>query len=104
MVFSSVTFLFFFLPLMLLLYLAVPLRNVVLLAGSLFFYAWGEGLYVGLLLASIAMNYAIGLRVAAARAAPHPKSRLWISLAIAANLTGLAIFKYAGLLARSANE
>ena len=65
MLFSSITFLFYFLPIILLLYHIVPTtyRNLVLLIGSLFFYAWGEPKYILLLLFSILINYLIGLRI-----------------------------------------
>src|SRR4051794_32998522 len=64
-VFSSVTFLFFFLPPVLLAYHAAPRawRNGLLVAASLLFYAWGAGPFVVMLLASMAANYAIGLRI-----------------------------------------
>mgnify|MGYP000747809004 CR=1 FL=1 len=63
MVFSSLLFLFRFLPAVLILYYIAPrkLRNVILLLFSLFFYAWGEPVYIVLLLVSIAANYGIGL-------------------------------------------
>ena len=58
MVFSSPTFLFLFLPLVLGLHCVLPARarNPLLLAASLFFYAWGELGYVAVMLGSIAMN------------------------------------------------
>ena len=58
MVFSSATFLFFFLPCVLGLYYLSPmrLRNALLLLASLVFYAWGEPVYVFLMLGSIAVN------------------------------------------------
>ena len=64
MVFSSSTFLFAFMPLFFAVYFVVPWRkprNVWLLAASLFFYAWGEPVYVLLMLASILANWAFGL-------------------------------------------
>ncbi len=61
MVFSSITFLFFFLPAVLVLYaLAGRWRNLLLLLVSLFFYAWGEGIYLVVMLASITLNYSCG--------------------------------------------
>lgn len=61
MLFSSITFIYFFLPLTIFLYYIVPQRakNVVLLASSLIFYAWGEPLYVFLMLAEILAAYAL---------------------------------------------
>ena len=73
MVFASTVFLFLFLPLSLLLYYN-PLcrsrgyRNAVLLAVSLVFYAWGEPVFVGLMLLSILWNYVCGLRRARGKA------------------------------------
>ena len=65
MVFSSVTFLFFFLPAILIVYHLSPgsLRNTVLLLASLVFYAWGAGWIVVVLVASIAVNGVLGLGV-----------------------------------------
>ena len=62
MVFSSVVFLFRFLPLFFILYYLVPGRgkNLVLFLGSLFFYAWGEPVYVLLMLFSTVADYAHG--------------------------------------------
>ena len=63
MVFSSLIFLFRFLPAVLLLYFISPrrLRNLVLLIVSLFFYAWGEPVYIILMLVSIMTSYLGGL-------------------------------------------
>lgn len=63
MVFSSLLFLFYFLPAVLAVYFIVPRRakNVVLLLFSLFFYAWGEPVYIFLMLFSICMDYLLGL-------------------------------------------
>ena len=65
MVFSSLLFLFRFLPLVLILYYAVPrrLRNLVLLLVSLVFYAWGEPVYVILMIVSILISWTGGLMV-----------------------------------------
>ena len=64
MLFSSITFLVFFFPTVLLLYYMLPnliYRNAVLFFASLLFYAWGEPVYVFLMLASIIFNYNVGL-------------------------------------------
>lgn len=66
MLFSSITFLGFFLPAVLLLYVLLPslrYKNTVLFLSSLLFYAWGEPVYVFLMLASIIFNYNMGLRL-----------------------------------------
>lgn len=63
MLFSSITFLFAFLALVLILYFIVPrkMKNLVLLVFSLVFYAWGEAVYIILMLASIAVAYVTGI-------------------------------------------
>ena len=62
MVFSSITFLYYFLPIVLLIYFIVPnkFRNLVLLISSLFFYFYGEPRYILVLLFSIVFNYYMG--------------------------------------------
>jgi alginate O-acetyltransferase complex protein AlgI len=91
MLFNSVTFLYFYLPLFLFAYFCLPYRNLVLLMASLFFYAWGELGYVALLLFSITINYGFGLLVADSREAV---SRGALALGIGANLLLLANYKY----------
>lgn len=61
MLFSSITFLYFFLPVTIFLYFASPQkgRNLVLLVMSLLFYAWGEPVYVLLMAAQIAVSYVL---------------------------------------------
>ena len=63
MVFSSIPFLYYFLPIVLLAYFLIPVkgRNAVLLLASLIFYAWGEPVYVFLMLVSVAVGYLAGL-------------------------------------------
>ena len=96
MVFSSLTFLFIFLPVTLLGYRLLPkkLRIGFLLLASLLFYAWGEPLYVFLMIGSILVNWGIGFKVTGD--APHRKA--WLVLSVALNLLLLLIFKYTGLL------
>ena len=69
MVFSSLVFLFTFLPITLLLYYLVPRKgkNLVLLLCSLVFYAWGEPVYIFLMIISILFNYFSGLDIARKR-------------------------------------
>jgi alginate O-acetyltransferase complex protein AlgI len=94
-VFSSVTFLFYFLPLFLLAYHLLPWRNAVLLAASLLFYAWGDLRQVPLLLASIGISYTAGLFAAR----PGRAGRTAVVLGVIGNLALLAWYKYAGFLA-----
>ena len=91
MLFNSVTFLYFYLPLFLVVYFCLPYRNLTLLSASLFFYAWGELGYVALLLFSIAVNYVCGLLIANPRPAV---SRSALGLGIVANLLLLGNYKY----------
>ena len=99
MVFSSITFLFYFLPVALGLYFLAPgkIKNLVLLIASLFFYAWGEPAYVVLMVVSILMNYGAGRLIAARR------NRVSLSLGIIANLLILGFFKYADFVIGTLN-
>lgn len=100
MVFSSITFLFYFLPAFLLLYYVLPWKNAVLLVGSLVFYAWGEPRFVPLLVCSALLNYGMG--VAITRAVAKKKLLLWIG--VAANLAMLVYYKYMMFLAGILND
>jgi len=101
MLFSSIIFLFGFLPLTLVLYALCParLKNSLLLAMSLIFYAWGEVRFVLLMLSMVGVNYAGGMLVAKA----GQSARLILALAIAANLGVLAYFKYANFFIENIN-
>ena len=103
MVFSSLHFLFLFFPAVMLLHLVVPkgLKNPVLLAASVYFYAWGEPVYVGLMLLSIAYNYVAGLQLGV-RTRPSAR-RATLVAALAVNLGVLGFFKYAGFLVDTLN-
>ncbi len=103
MVFSSITFLFYFLPLFLALYFAaptIPSKNIVALGSSLLFYAWGEPRAIVLLLASIAFNMIAALVIDAREARPRA---IALAIAVAVNIAVLAVFKYAGFLAGNLN-
>lgn len=105
MLFSSTTFLFAFLPVVLILYfLAHPaLKNVILLSASLFFYAWGEPKYTVIMLLSIVMNYVFALVVDAKR--KNITVVKWImGIMVAANLSLLGIFKYSNFLVENINS
>lgn len=96
MVFSSLTFLFFFLPAVLVSYLAFPrYRNLILLLFSLIFYAWGEVIYVFLMLFSIVMNYYCGLLLS--RNEDRRQRNLILALGIVSNLALIFFFKYFSL-------
>lgn len=97
MVFSSLIFLFLFLPIVLICYYLSGNRfkNYILLMASLFFYAWGEPKYIYLMIFSILVNYFFGLKVDV-----NSKSsrKLWLFGSIIFNLSLLIIFKYADFL------
>ena len=99
-VFSSSVFLFMFLPLALLLHMALPsiaAKNVVLLACSLLFYAWGEPVYVWLMVASITANWAFGVALGRSEA-PKTRKALLVG-AVVFNCLVLGFFKYEGFVA-----
>ena len=96
MVFSSGVFLFLFLPGLLCMYYAVKsrtLRNYILLITSLLFYAWGEPVFVFIMLASIFLNWHIALFMPSS---PHRKFLLTIAIGLDVMLLG--VFKYAGFI------
>ena len=92
MLFSSVEFIFFFLPISLFLYFLAPkrLKNFVLFAVSLVFYAWGEPIYLLLMLFTTAVCFFLGLCIERHR----QKSRIFLGIAIGFSLSLLVIFKY----------
>jgi len=95
MVFSSPLFLFLFLPVALALYFGVPraARNTVLLLASLLFYAWGEPRFVLILLASVSLNYALGLLIERYHEGFAGKAVLFGAVSI--NIGLLLFYKYA---------
>ena len=96
MVFSSLTFLYFFLPAAFSAYYLSPnikCKNITLLICSLFFYAWGEKIYVFLMIFSILANFYFGLLIEKSK---NPK--LLLALAIILNLALLGYYKYANFL------
>jgi alginate O-acetyltransferase complex protein AlgI len=98
MVFSSITFLFYFLPIFLVLYFITPTiqgKNVITLAFSLIFYAWGEPQFIAVLLFSIAFNFLAALAIDD-REGPARKAAL--AVAVTGNLLVLATFKYANFV------
>ena len=103
MLFSSVPFLFYFLPAALLIYFAAPrqLKNAVLLLASLFFYAWGEPKYMLLMLVSIVQGYGFGLLIEKHRG--QKASKVFLMLSILVSLGLLGYFKYADFFLSSVN-
>ena len=104
MVFSSVLFLFRFLPIFMMLYFLAPgrVKNLVLLIGSLIFYAWGEPVYVVLMLFSTVSDYIHGILIGPRRGTKAGKALLVSSVVI--NLLMLGFFKYADFLIQTINS
>ena len=100
MVFSSLFFLYIFLPYCLLLYFLQPRlggKNAVLIGASLIFYAWGEPVYVLLMLAVAGLNWGFGLLL-------EKRREKWLlAVCVALNLASLIVFKYAGFLVENIN-
>ena len=103
MLFSSVPFLYYFLPLVLAVYFLTParFRNAVLLLASLIFYAWGEPKYVLLMLASILSGYGFGLLQEQYRG--QKGAKLVCGLSVAVSLSFLLYFKYADFFLENFN-
>jgi len=107
MVFSSVAFIFFFLPAVLGLYYLSPrrFRNLVLVLASLLFYIWGAGTIVFALLGSIAVNYLVGLRIERAIDEGERRSaQRWLALGVVVNVALLGWFKYVNFGVATAQE
>lgn len=107
MVFSSLIFLCIFLPVMIIGYYVLPkkCRNIYLLLGSLFFYAWGEPKYIYLMLASIVGNYAFGMLIHyAAFKEKIPLKKIALAVTILFNIGLLIYFKYFVLLMTTAHD
>ena len=102
MVFSSLTFLFLYLPLTLLVYFLSPLRwrNFILLAVSLLFYGWGEPVYIVIMFLSIAIDYTHGLLVEKYRDNDR-KARWFVAQSVIFNLLLLGFFKYGTFFAEN---
>ena len=106
MSFSTLFFLFVFLPVRLILYYVFPkkLRNIPLVVLSLVFYAWGNPVYLILLLLSMAFNYVSGLQIAGYKEAGRTAfARAAMIIAVAANLLLLGYFKYFAFLLETLN-
>ena len=99
MVFSSLVFLYFFLPLNLILYYVsgnLVYRNILLTLFSFFFYAWGEPVWIVLLLFSALFDYGNGILIE--RLNNRAKAKLVVAFSIIVNLGLLVAFKYSGFL------
>ena len=104
MIFSSITFLYYFLPAVLVVYFISPkqLKNTVLLISSLIFYGWGEPKYVFLMIATVMLGYVFGLLI------EHFKgkalSKLFLAVSVVLSLAALAYFKYADFFIANFNS
>ncbi len=104
MVFSSITFLFYFLPLVLLSYYIVPykFKNIVLLFFSLIFYAWGEPVYIFIMIFSCIVDYTHALIIDKYR--NTYKAKLALISSIVVNLSLLGFFKYSNFFISIVND
>ena len=95
MLFSSIPFLYYFLPAVLILYFIAPkkLKNTVILLSSLFFYAWGEPKYVILMVISITIGYVLGLLIEKFKG--KTASKIFLTISVLFSIGALGYFKYA---------
>ena len=106
MVFSSLLFLFRFLPIILLIYFIVPrrFRNFILFVGSLIFYAWGEPVYVVLMLFSTAVDFTHGMLVDRFKREGKDKAaKAAVASSMVINLALLGFFKYSDFVIGNVN-
>jgi alginate O-acetyltransferase complex protein AlgI len=107
MVFSSSIFLFFFLPIALLLYYVSPkhIKNTTLLSLSILFYAWGEVFYLGVMILSIISNYFFGILIHNSQKETHCKnlSKIYLAVGVGVNIALLVSFKYANFITENIN-
>ena len=105
MLFSSIPFLYYFFPAVLMVYFAVPrpAKNAVLLLASLFFYGWGEPVYLLLMIATIALFYICGLLIGK-HEGNRRAQKLWLMVSVVISLVLLGIFKYADFFIDSFNS
>ncbi len=104
MVFADLFFLYVFLPLCLIFYFAakqLKTKNAVLIVFSLLFYAWGEPVWILLLLFSSVFNWFIGLQIQKAR--KKDGGKLAVGLGVAGNILMLLVFKYSGFFVENLN-
>ena len=99
MVFSSLDFLFFFLPIVMIVYFFsnTKVRNVILLVSGLFFYAWGEPFYIIIMLISTLIDYTAG-RLMAKYDDNDKKRRIFLIVSVCMNVGLLSIFKYSDFI------
>lgn len=103
MLFSSIPFLYYFLPAVLITYFAVPKnwKNTVLLLFSLVFYGWGEPKLLALMVFTITMFFCCGLLIE--KAATQRWKKIWLIVSVVISLALLGLFKYADFFISSVN-
>ncbi|NLC40135.1 MAG: MBOAT family protein, partial [Clostridiaceae bacterium] len=103
MLFSSITFLYYFLPSLLIVYFLTPKKgkNLVLMIASFTFYGWGEPVYLLFMLLSVAVHYVLALLIE--RHQGRKLARLWLVLAVTFSLALLGYFKYADFFIQNFN-
>ena len=104
MLFSSIPFLYYFLPSVLILYFLAPkkFKNTVLLLSSLVFYGWGEPKYLILMVASIVIGYFSGLLIEAIN--KKEKKKIVLTINVLINIGFLGFFKYSGFFIENFNN
>ena len=105
MVFSSIVFLYIFLPIMLLIYFIVPnkFKNAVMIVASLIFFAWGEIRYIFIMLLLAVMDYICGKKINK-YGEDKKKKRIYLFIDIGVNLLILFFFKYADFIITNINN
>ena len=104
MVFADLFFIYLFLPLCLLSYMlarSLPAKNAVLVIFSLIFYAWGEPLWIALLLFSSFFNWLVGMFIQQGRG--RPAAKIAVTIGIVVDIALLVVFKYSGFLVENLN-
>ena len=103
MVFSSIPFLYYFLPAVLMVYFLVPksAKNAVLLVSSLFFYGWGEPKLLALMVFTIVLFFGCGIAIG--RAGEQRTKKLWLTVSVVISIGLLGLFKYADFFVDSIN-
>ena len=104
MVFSSLTFMFLFLPIVLIIYYILPkqLKNLLILAANLFFYAWGEPIYVLIMILSTLIDYLAGLFIHKFEG-KRSLQRVALLISLVMNISLLGVFKYSGFIIDNIN-
>ncbi len=103
MVFSSLTFMYYFLPIVLITYMISPpkVKNLILLISGLIFYAWGEPVYIVIMIISSFVDYYAGIIIGKNKSRKRQRRPLILSMVV--DLGFLVFFKYSGFIVRIIN-